>query len=64
MSLRELDLISRQFKSSQDAIVIRKDVNLYQSDTKKESASFLAEVDRVSKKEKLSKVTLLAVLEK
>lgn len=62
MSIRELDLVSRQFKSSQDATVIRKDINLYQSDIKKESADFLAEIEKISKKERKSKVIGVAIL--
>ena len=62
MSLREIDLVSRQFQSSRDATVIRKDLNLFERDIKKESASFLAEIDRMAKKEKRSSVILLAVI--
>jgi hypothetical protein len=62
MSLRELDIISRQFKSSQDATVIRKDVNLFGKELKKEIVPFVNEIEKTAKKEKLSQVILLAIL--
>jgi predicted DNA-binding ribbon-helix-helix protein len=62
MSLRELDIISRQFKSDRDATLIRKDVTMYQKDLTKEAMPFISEVDKIAKKEKCNNVTLIAVI--
>jgi hypothetical protein len=62
MSLRELDIVSRQFKSSQDATVIRKDVNLFGKELKKEIVPFVNEIEKIAKKEKKGNVIVLAVV--
>lgn len=60
--IRELDLISRQFKTDRDAIVVRKDVTMFQKDLTKEAMSFISEVDKIAKKEKCNDVILIAVI--
>jgi hypothetical protein len=62
MSLRELEVIAREYRNVRDVTLIRKDVNLYQSDIKKESAPFLTEIDKISKKEKKSRVAMIALI--
>jgi len=62
MSIRELDLISKQFRTSRDASIVRKDVNLYEKDLKREVTPFLQEVEKVAKRDKLGTVILLAIL--
>ena len=62
MSIRELDIVSREFKNPKDVTVIRKDVNLYQSSIQRETASFLREAEKIATKEKKNKVICLAVI--
>ena len=62
MSLRELDIVSREFKNPKDVTVIRRDVNLYQNDFKKAVKPFLDEVEKMATKEKKNKVIYFAVI--
>ena len=58
---REIDLLSYEFKRK-PVTVIRADIGLFQSNMNQKSAGFLREVDRIAKKDKLGKVTLVAIL--
>jgi hypothetical protein len=64
MSIRELDIVSREFKNPRDVTLIRKDANLYQSTIQKEAASFLKEIEKTAEKEKSSNVILIALIHK
>jgi hypothetical protein len=60
--IRELELISRQFKTPRDVSLVRKDINLYEKELKREAAPFLQEVEKIAKREKLGSVILIALL--
>jgi hypothetical protein len=62
--IRELDIVSREFKNPRDVTLIRKDVNLYQSTIQKEAASFLKEIEKTAEKEKSSNVIMIALIHK
>lgn len=59
---RELDLLAREF-SKKPVIVMRTEVNLYQSNIQSATAHFLREVERECKREKKASVTLVALIE-
>ena len=58
---REIDLLSHEFRRK-PVTVIRADISLFQSNMNQKSGGFLREVDRIAKKDKLGKVTLIAIL--
>ena len=58
---RDIDLLSYEFKRK-PVTVIRADISLFQSNMNQKSAGFLREVDRIAKKDKLGKLTLVAIL--
>ena len=60
--IRELDLISRQFKSDRDATVVRKDVTMFQKDLTREAMPFISDVEKIAKKDKCNDVILIAVI--
>jgi hypothetical protein len=59
---RELDLLAREFQKT-PVTVRRTELNLYQTNIQSAAAAFLREVERECKKEKQSKVTIVAVVD-
>lgn len=59
--IKELEILSKKYKQA-EVNVVQKSVSLYQNDIKKEAQSFLAEIEKVAKKEKKNGVELLAVI--
>ncbi len=55
--------IKKTIDASNDQAIIESDVNLYQSDIRIQSASFLAKIAAESKRQKRSKIKLIAILE-
>jgi hypothetical protein len=64
MSLGPLDKISRSFKSTQDGLVISREVNLFQSTIQKEAATFLSDLDKAAKRAKQNRVILIGIIPK
>ncbi len=58
---RELQLIAREFER-QPVTVLRTNINLYQTPISTVAAPFLKQVAAQAKKEKVSTVTLVAVI--
>lgn len=58
---RELDILAKEYQSKK-AIVIRKDLNLYQTGITTAASSFLREVEYQAKKEKQANVALVAII--
>jgi hypothetical protein len=59
--IRELDIISREFSKPNTVNVVRHDLNLFQSDLKKEAKSFLEETERRAIKDKRNKIILISL---
>jgi predicted chitinase len=55
--------IKQTIDASNDQAIIEADINLYQSDIRHQSAAFLAKIATESKRQKRSKIKLVAVLE-
>ncbi len=55
--------IKKAIDASNDQAIIEVDVNLYQSDIRTQAASFLAKIASESKKQKRSRIKLVAILE-
>ncbi len=55
--------IKKTIDASNDQAIIEADVNLYQSDIRQQSAVFLAKIAIESKRQKRSKIKLVAILE-
>jgi hypothetical protein len=55
--------IKKAIDASNDQAIIDVDVNLYQSDIGTQAASFLAKIASESKKQKRSRIKLVAILE-
>jgi hypothetical protein len=55
--------IKQTIDASNDQAIIEADINLYQSDIRQQSAAFLAKIATESKRQKRSKIKLVAVLE-
>lgn len=55
--------IKKSIDASNDQCLIEYDVNLYQSDIRIQSASFLAKIAAESRRQKRSKIKLVAILE-
>ena len=55
--------IKKTIDASNDQAIIEADVNLYQSDIRQQSAAFLAKIAAESKRQKRSKIKLVAILE-
>ena len=60
--IKELDTISREFKTPKDVKVVRRDVNLFETDFQKEMKPFLDEVQKTATKEKKGKVITFAII--
>jgi len=58
---RELDLLAREF-SKTPVTVMRTEVNLYQSNIQSSASAFLKRIEQESKKQKQSKITLIAII--
>ena len=58
---RELQLLAKEF-DRQPVTVLRTNLNLYQTTINQAAASFLREIAAQAKKEKVSVVTLVAVI--
>lgn len=59
---KELNDLAKQY-AKEKPTVMKKDLNLYQTTMSTVSASFLREVEQECKKQKQSKITLVALLE-
>ena len=55
--------IKKSIDASNDQAIIEADINLYQSDIKQQAAAFLAKVEAESRRQRRSKIKLVAVLE-
>jgi len=55
--------IKQTIDASNDQAIIEADINLYQSDIKQQAAAFLAKVEAESRRQRRSKIKLVAVLE-
>ena len=55
--------IKKTIDASNDQAIIEAEVNLSQSDIRQQSAAFLAKITAESKRQKRSKVKLVAILE-
>jgi hypothetical protein len=55
--------IKKSIDTSNDQAIIETNVNLYQSDIRQQAASFLAKIDQESKRQRKSKIRLIAILE-
>ena len=56
-------VIKKIIDISSDQAIIEVDINLYESDIRQQSQSFLAKIATESKRQKRSKIKLLAILE-
>lgn len=56
--------IKRGIDAAASQSIIETEISLYQSDIRTEAAKHLAKIDAESKRQKLSKVTLIAILKK
>lgn len=55
--------IKKTIDASNDQAIIEVDINLYQSDIRTQAATFLAKIAAESKKQKRSRIKLVAILE-
>jgi hypothetical protein len=55
--------IKQAIDASSEQTIIDVDINLYQSDIRQQSAAFLAKIATESKRQKRSKIKLVAILE-
>ncbi len=55
--------LKKTIDASGDQAIIEDDINLYQSDIRQQTAGFLTKVAAESRRQKRSKVKLIAVLE-
>jgi hypothetical protein len=55
--------IKQTIDASNDQAIIEADINLYQSDIRQQAAAFLAKVEAESRRQRRSKIKLVAVLE-
>jgi hypothetical protein len=60
--IRELQVLDRELSKEKDVTVLRKDFTMFGHDFLRESASFLREVDRLAKREKSNRVTVITIL--
>ncbi len=56
-------IIKKSIDASNDQAIIETNVNLYQSDIRKQASDFLAKIDQESKRQRRSKIRLIAILE-
>jgi len=54
--------IKQTIDASNDQAIIEADINLYQSDIRQQSAAFLAKIATESKRQKRSKIKMVAIL--
>ena len=59
---RELDLLAREF-AKVPVMVMRTEINLYQTNIRSATAVFLKDIENNCKKRKQSKITLIAAVE-
>ena len=55
--------IKKTIDASNDQAIIEANINLYQSDIRQQAAAFLAKIAAESKRQKRSKIKLVAILE-
>lgn len=55
--------IKKTIDASNDQAIIEADVNLYHGEIRQQSAAFLAKITAESKRQKRSKIKLVAILE-
>jgi hypothetical protein len=55
--------IKKSIDASNDQAIIEADINLYQSDIRQQAAAFLAKIDAESRRQRRSKIKLIAILE-
>ncbi len=55
--------IKKSIDSSNDQAIIEFNINVYQSDIRQQASSFLAKIDQESKRQRRSKIKLIAILE-
>jgi hypothetical protein len=64
---RNINMTKQQIKkiidASNDQAIIEADINLYESDIKQQATAFLAKIATESKRQKRSKIKLVAILE-
>jgi hypothetical protein len=55
--------IKKSIDASNDQAIIEANINLYQSDIRQQAAAFLAKIDAESRRQRRSKIKLVAILE-
>jgi hypothetical protein len=55
--------LKKTIDASGDQAIIEANINLYQSDIRQQSAAFLAKIDAESRRQRRSKIKLIAILE-
>ena len=55
--------IKKSIDANNEQAIIEANINLYQSDIKRQAAAFLAKIDAESRRQRRSKVKLVAILE-
>ena len=55
--------IKKMVDTSNDQAIIEADINLYHSDIRNQAAAFLAKIDAESRRQKRSKIKLIAILD-
>ncbi len=55
--------IKKSIDSSNDQAIIEFNINAYQSDIRQQAFSFLSKIDQESKRQRRSKIKLIAILE-
>lgn len=55
--------LKKTIDASGDQAIVEANINLYQSDIRQQSAAFLAKIAAESRRQKRSKVKLIAILE-
>ena len=55
--------IKKSIDASNDQAIIEADINLYQSDIRNQAAAFLAKIDAESRRQRRSRIKLIAILD-
>ncbi len=55
--------IKKSIDASNDQAIIEADINLYQSDIRQQAAAILAKIDAESRRQRRSKIKLIAILD-
>ena len=55
--------IKKTIDASNDQAIIEANINLYQSNIRQQAAAFLAKIDAESRRQRRSKIKLVAILE-